>query len=92
MKWKYKEFKGLKKENLRDNMTPVELVLNRLSEAVTTEISGVQNPSGFKESLKIAKIGGSIAGKTSREIEDETGKRVVSTLNSKLIRQLDKDK
>ncbi len=86
----YKNYKGLKKENLRDNMSPVELVLNMLSEAVTAEISSVRNPNGFKESMDIAKVGGKIAGNTRRDIEDKTGKSVVTPLNSKNIRQLDK--
>lgn len=88
----YKEFKGLKKENLRDNMAPVELVINMLAEVVVTEISVARNPDGFMESMEIAKIGSGIARNTKNEIEDKTGKAVVSPLNSKVIRQLNEDK
>jgi hypothetical protein len=79
----YKEYKGLKKENLRDNMTNLELVLNMLSEATTTEISKEKKPKTFPESKKIAKQGGTIAGNTRKEIEEKTGKNVVSSLNAK---------
>jgi hypothetical protein len=79
----YKEFKGLKKENLRDNMTNLELVLNMLAEATTTEISKEKKPKSFSESKKIANQGGTIAGNTRKEIEEKTGKNVVSSLNAK---------
>ena len=78
----YKTFKGLKKENLRDNMTNLELVLNMLAEATTTEISKEKNPSTFVESKIIAKQGGTIAGNTRRAIEQKTGKKVVSKMSS----------
>ncbi|MBS1763986.1 MAG: Bro-N domain-containing protein [Bacteroidetes bacterium] len=79
----YKKFKDLKKENLRDNMTNLELVLNMLAEATTTEISKEKKPKHFFESKKIAKQGGTIAGNTRKEIEEKTGKKVVSKLSAK---------
>jgi hypothetical protein len=82
----YKTYKGLKKENLRDNMTNLELVLNMLAEATTTEISKENNPATFNENKKIAKKGGEIAGFTRQKIEAETGKKIVSPKNSKTIR------
>lgn len=81
----YKKFKNLKRENLRDNMTNLELVLNMLAEATTTEISKEKKPKGFKESQKIARQGGVIAGKTRKEIEKKTGKKVVSGKNAKQL-------
>lgn len=78
----YKTYKGLKKENLRDNMTNLELVLNMLAEATTTEISKEKKPSTFVESKIIAKQGGTIAGNTRRAIEEKTGKKVVSSVSS----------
>jgi len=77
----YKNHKGLKKENLRDNMSNLELVLNMLAEATTTEISKEKKPKTFTENKKIAKQGGTIAGNTRREIEEKTGKKVVNKLN-----------
>nr|WP_320119977.1 Bro-N domain-containing protein [uncultured Marinifilum sp.] len=88
----YKDLKDLKKENLRDNMTNLELVLNMLAEATTTEISKEKNPKTFSESKKIAKQGGTIAGNTRKEIEEKTGKNVVSPLNVKEIEQKNEDK
>jgi len=79
----YKKFKNLKKENLRDNMTNLELVLNMLSEATTTEISKEKKPVTFQENRKIAKQGGTIAGKTRKEIEKKTGKSIVTKINAK---------
>lgn len=79
----YKKLKNLKKENLRDNMTNLELVINMLAEATTTEISKEKNPETFEESKKIANKGGEIAGNTRKEIEKETGKSVVTNLNAK---------
>ncbi len=79
----YKEYKNLKKEGIRDNMTNLELVLNMLAEVTTTEISQVENPNGFEESRDVAKRGGNIAGNTRREIEETTGKKVVSKANAK---------
>lgn len=85
----YKSFKDLKKENLRDHMTNLELVLNMLAEATTTEISKEKKPKTFEANKKIAQQGGTIAGNTRREIEEKTGKKVVTGHNAK---QLDKKK
>ena len=79
----YKQFKGLKKENLRDNMTNKELVLNMLAELSTKEISEVNNPETFDEHTEVAKQGGTIAGNTRKEIEEKIGKKVVSKLSAK---------
>lgn len=82
----YKQHKNLKKENLRDNMTNLELVLNMLAEATTTEISKEKKPKGFVASKVIAKQGGTIAGNTRKQIEEKTGKNIVSkTTANKLI-------
>lgn len=81
----YKNFKNLKKENLRDNMTNLELVLNMLAEATTTEISKEKKPKNFAESKTIANQGGTIAGNTRKEIEEKTGKQVVSKISAKTI-------
>ncbi|HOI18420.1 MAG TPA: BRO family protein [Candidatus Woesearchaeota archaeon] len=78
----YKILKGLKKENLRDNMSNMELILNMLAEATTKEISQKENPKGFDESKTIAIKGGKIAGNTRKEIEKETGKSIVSSKNN----------
>ncbi|NCA76702.1 MAG: hypothetical protein EOM90_10225 [Alphaproteobacteria bacterium] len=83
----YKEFKSLKKENLRDHMSNLELVLNMLAEATTTEISKENNPDGFEESREIAKQGGKIAGDTRKAIEAKTGRKIVSRQNAKQISQ-----
>jgi len=72
----YKDLKGLHKENLRDNMSNLELILNMLAEATTTELSKEKNPQGFQESAQIARKGGEIAGETRKEIEAQTGKPV----------------
>lgn len=81
----YKQFKNLKKEGLRDHMTNLELVLNMLAEATTTEISKEKKPKTLDENKKIAKQGGTIAGNTRKEIEAKTGKKIVSNLNAKQI-------
>ena len=78
----YKNHKELKKENRRDNMSNLELVLNMLAEATTTEISKEKKPKTFTENKKIAKQGGTIAGNTRKEIEEKTGKKVVNKLNA----------
>lgn len=75
----YKQFKGLKKENLRDNMTNIELALNILAEASTTEISKAQNPKGFKQSVAVARKGGQIAGDARMKLEAQTGRSVISS-------------
>jgi hypothetical protein len=85
----YKNLKDLKRENLRDHMTNLELVLNMLAEATTSEISKEKHPKSFDDSRRIAKQGGTIAGNTRREIEDKTGKKVVTSQNAK---QLDNGK
>ena len=79
----YKKVKGLKKENLRDNMTNIELVLNMLAEVTTTAISKQENPTTFEQSRKIAHRGGNVANDAKKRFEEETGKKVVSSLNAK---------
>lgn len=79
----YKRFKGLKKENLRDNMTNKELVLNMLAELSTKEISENRNPETFGEHVEIAQQGGGIARNARLELEEKTGKSVISPLNAK---------
>jgi BRO family, N-terminal domain len=81
----YKKHKDLKKENLRDNMTNLELVLNMLAEATTTEISKEKKPKNFTENKNIANQGGTIAGNTRKEIEEKTGKKIVTKLSAKQI-------
>ena len=92
----YKDFKNLKKENLRDNMSTLELVLNMLAEATVTELTNTANPKGLEENKKTARRGGSIAGNTRKEIEKETGKPVINSKNaidfSRLIDGVVKDK
>ena len=75
----YKQLKGLKKENLRDNMTNIELALNILAEASTSEISKQKNPSGFKQNVTIAKEGGSVAKVARQQLEDKLGRTVISS-------------
>ena len=82
---KYKKYKDLKKENLRDNMTNLELVLNMLAEATTTEISKEKKPKTFFENKNVARQGGTIAGNTRKAIEEKTGKKVVSKLTAKTL-------
>lgn len=81
----YKILKGLKKENLRDNMTNTELILNMLAEASTKDISESTNPETFKESAKVAERGGKIAGDARKALETQTGKKVISSLNAKTV-------
>jgi hypothetical protein len=81
----YKKYKNLKKENLRDNMTNLELVLNMLAEATTTEISKEKKPKTFLQNKIIANQGGTIAGNTRKEIEEKTGKKIVSTISAKKL-------
>ena len=87
----YKRYKGLKTESLRDNMTNLELVLNMLAEATTTEISKEKKPKTVAENRKIAYQGGTIAGNTRKEIEAKTGKKVVSCLNAKALKAVEAD-
>lgn len=82
----YKKLKGLKKENLRDNMTNLELVLNMLAEASTTEISKKQKPKGLDENKKVAQRGGYAAKKARLEIEKQTGESVITAKNAKLLK------
>jgi hypothetical protein len=82
----YKKLKSLKKENLRDNMTNLELVLNMLAEATTAEISKENNPKSFDDNKAIAKKGGDIAGDTRKQIEAQTGKKIVSAQNAKALK------
>ena len=91
----YKNLKGLKKENLRDNMTTLEIVLNMLAEATTTELTKATNPQGLEENKKVAKEGGSVAGNARKEIEQKTGKSIITSKNavdlSKLIEDVVKE-
>ena len=78
----YKDYKGLKKQNLRDNMTTTEIILNMLAEAATKDIANATHPQGLEENKKVAKDGGSIAGNARREIEERTGKPVITSKNA----------
>lgn len=84
----YKKLKGLKKENLRDNMSDLELVLTMLTEASTTDIAKVTNPQGFSENQDVARRGGKVAGIARQALEAETGKSVVTSQNASNFRQL----
>jgi hypothetical protein len=81
----YKVLKGLKKENLRDNMTNTELILNMLAEASTKDISQATNPVSFEENKKVAAQGGNVAKVAMKELEAKTGKKVVTSLNAKQV-------
>tara|TARA_Y100000310_G_C20693549_1_gene823961 strand:- start:3153 stop:4004 length:852 start_codon:yes stop_codon:yes gene_type:complete len=81
----YKKLKNLKKENLRDNMTNLELVLNMLAEATTTEISKKEQPNSLRANKHVAKRGGRIAGNTRKEIEQQIGDKIVTSMNAKQI-------
>lgn len=87
----YKQFKGLKKENLRDNMTNTELVLSMLAELSTKQISEVSDPDTFHEHIDVAKQGGEVARNARLELEAKTGKKVVSPLNAKNSLRLSKE-
>lgn len=87
----YKGYKELKRENLRDYMTNIELVLNMLAEASTTEISKEKNPKTFNENRQVAQKGGSVAKAARKKLEDSTGKKVVTKLNAKQLKQLPKE-
>ena len=78
----YKQFKGLKKENLRDNMTNIELALNTLAEASVTEISKQRRPKGFQQNVKVARSGGSVAKAARTQLEKQLGHSVVSSINA----------
>jgi len=84
----YKNLKGLKKENLRDNMSTLELALNMLAEATTTELTKTQNPQGFDENKKVAKAGGKIAGNARKDIETQTGKPVITADNAQKLNEV----
>jgi hypothetical protein len=88
----YKVLKGLKKENLRDNMTNTELILNMLAEASTKDISEAVNPKDLEESKKVAKQGGNVAKVARAELEAKTGKKVVSDQNAKNLLEEKRDK
>lgn len=88
----YKTLKGLKKENLRDNMTNTELILNMLAEASTKDISQAVNPLSFEDSKEVARQGGNVAKVARKELEAKTGKKVVTSLNAKPILQLKQTK
>ena len=81
----YKQYKGLKKENLRDNMTNIELALNTLAEAAVTEISKQQKPEGFRQNVKVAKSGGSVAKAARQQLETQVGHSVISPLNAQQV-------
>ena len=83
----YKEVKNLKRENLRDHMTDLELIFSMLGEASTTAIVKTQNPKGFIENKKAAKQGGYVAGNARKELEKKTGEKVVSTTNYKVLEE-----
>ena len=87
----YKDLKDLKKENLRDNMTTLELVLNTLAEVTTTEFSKASQPEGFEESCQVAREGGSVAGAARAQIEARTGKPVTTSENARDFANLIKD-
>ena len=84
----YKKLKGLKKENLRDNMTNLELVLNMLAEASTTEISKQKEPETFEENKIVARQGGQVANAARKQLEETTGKKVVTSKNTKELREI----
>ena len=81
----YKQYKGLKKENLRDNMTNIELALNTLAEAAATEISKQQRPKGFQQNARVAKSGGSVAKAARNQLESQLGHSVISPINAKQV-------
>ncbi|MDO4975350.1 MAG: Bro-N domain-containing protein [Alphaproteobacteria bacterium] len=85
---KYKNLKGLTKENLRDNMSDLELVLNMLAEATTTELSKTTNPKTFNENVEIAKQGGNVAGNARKEIEEKSGRPVITSKNATELNQI----
>ena len=84
----YKNLKGLKKENLRDNMTTLELVLNMLAEATTTQFSKDRKPTTFQENLEVAKAGGQVAGRTRKDIESQSNTPVISSKNAAQVNQV----
>lgn len=91
----YKDYKGLKRQNLRDNMSTTELILNMLAEAATKDITGATHPQGLEENKKVAREGGHIAGNARKSIEEKTGKPVITSKNAidfgRLISDIKKD-
>ncbi len=85
----YKRYKSLKKENLRDNMSNMELILSMLAEASTTEISKAQNPVGLEKSKEVARKGGAVAKTAREDLERETGRSVITKQNAKVLRGID---
>ncbi|MDP3957718.1 MAG: BRO family protein [bacterium] len=88
----YKQLKDLKKENLRDNMTNLELVLNMLAETATTEISETREPKNLDENKVVAREGGSVAGNARKQIESKTGRKVITRQNAKILRSKQEQK
>lgn len=88
----YKKLKDLKKENLRDNMTNLELVLNMLAETATTEISEKREPKNLNENKNVAREGGTVAGNARLDIESKTGKKIITGRNAKMLRDKNKFK
>ena len=84
----YKNLKGLKKENLRDNMTTLELVLNMLAEATTTQFSKDRKPTTFQENLEVAKAGGQVAGRTRKDIESQSDTPVITSKNAAQLNEV----
>ena len=84
----YKNLKGLKKETLRDNMTTLELVLNMLAEATTTEFSKQKAPESFSDNIAIARAGGKVAGDARKAIEEQTGVPVITSQNAVQLNQV----
>lgn len=84
----YKNLKGLTKENLRDNMSTLELALNMLAEATTTELTKAQNPNGLKENQAVAKAGGKVAGDARKNIESQTGRPVITSDNAQKLNEV----
>ncbi len=78
----YKQLKGIKKENLRDNMTNIELVLNMLAEVTTTEMSKAQKPNSFEENKRVAREGGEVAKTAKSAYETRVGRKVISSINA----------
>ena len=85
----YKRFKGLTKENLRDNMTNTELILNMLAETATTDLSKEKNPSGFAENAQVAHEGGKVAKVAREQLESQLGHSIISPLSAKSVLQVD---
>ena len=86
----YKKLKGLHKENLRDNMSNMELVLNMLAEATTTEIAKKEKPRGLSANIRVAREGASVAGDARKKIESKTGKTVLTGRNAKSLKKITK--